>query len=92
MRTVILNGSSIQSRAGLYDVLEALLGTPEWFGRNLDALHDILLHEILPGGELVVEIAEADALRQNLGRYAEGLLRMLSDVAAEDERLTVVVR
>ena len=92
MRTVILNGSSIQSRAGLYDALEALLGTPEWFGRNLDALHDILLHEILPGGELVVEIAEVDALRQNLGRYAEGLLRMLSDVAAEDERLTVVVR
>ena len=89
---IILNGSSIRSRAELYDALEALLDAPAWFGRNLDAVHDLLLHEILPGGTLTVEIADAGALRENLGRYAEGLIRMLTDVAAEDERLTLIVR
>ena len=48
MRYVILNGAAVKSRGELYDALERYMDLPDYFGRNLDALHDVLLHEILP--------------------------------------------
>ncbi len=91
MKYVILNGGAIRDRATLYNALEKHLGTPEYFGRNLDALHDILTGEILPAGALTVEIMRTDLLRENLGGYADALLRMFKDVAAADERFSVIL-
>lgn len=92
MRYVILNGAAVKSRGELYDALERYMDLPDYFGRNLDALHDVLLHEILPSGPLTFEIEGFDALRANIGEYAVGLRHMLRDVEREDERLTVVLR
>ena len=92
MRYVILNGAAVKSRGELYDALEAHLGLPDYFGRNLDALHDVLLHEILPAGPLTLEIEDFGALRANLGEYAVGLRHMLADAARDDRKLTVVLR
>lgn len=36
----ILNGGSIHSREALHQALAAGLHLPEWYGGNLDALHD----------------------------------------------------
>ena len=92
MRYVILDGADIANRRALYDALEAHLDLPVYFGRNLDALHDVLLHEILPAGPLTVEIGNYDALRANLGEYAVGLRHMLRDVEREDDKFTAVFR
>ena len=92
MRYVILNGAAVNSRSELYDALERYMDLPDYFGRNLDALHDVLLHEILPSGPLTFEIEGFDALRANIGEYAVGLRHMLRDAEREDDRLTVVLR
>ncbi len=92
MRYVILNGAAVKSRSELYDALERYMDMPDYFGRNLDALHDVLLHEILPAGPLTFEIENFDALRAGIGEYAVGLRHMLKDTAREDDRLTVVLR
>ena len=92
MRYVILNGAAVKSRSELYDALERYMDLPDYFGRNLDALHDVLLHEILPAGPLTFEIEGFDALRANIGEYAVGLRHMLRDAEREDGRLTVVLR
>ena len=76
----------------VYDYLTRELAFPAYFGRNLDALHDVLLHEILPAGPLTFEIENFDALRAGIGEYAVGLRHMLKDTAREDDRLTVVLR
>ncbi len=92
MRYVILTGAAVETRRDLYDALEAHMELPDYFGRNLDALHDVLLHEILPAGPLTFEIEDYDALHDHLGEYATGLCHMLRDVQREDDRLTVVLR
>ena len=91
MKYVILNGGAIRDRATLFNTLEKHLGTPEYFGRNLDALNDVLRGEILPAGALTVEIMRTDLLRENLGGYADAFLRLLRDVAGDDERLRVIL-
>lgn len=92
MKYVILDGASIASRRELYDALESHMDLPGYFGRNLDALHDVLLHELLPAAPLTIEIENFDALRAGLGEYAVGLRHMLRDVEREDDRFTVVFR
>ncbi len=91
MKYVMLNGGAILDRATLYNALEKHLGTPEYFGRNLDALNDVLRGEILPAGALTMEILRVDLLRENLGGYADAFLRLLGDIEREDERFRVIL-
>lgn len=40
---VRLDGRKVLSRADFYAAIEAVEATPDWFGRNLDALFDVLV-------------------------------------------------
>lgn len=42
MRIVILQGEAIHTAAQLHSLLEEKLGLPSYYGRNLDALWDVL--------------------------------------------------
>ncbi len=42
MKEILINCDKIRSRKVLHDYLEAELSLPDYYGRNLDALHDIL--------------------------------------------------
>ncbi|MBP3919135.1 MAG: barstar family protein [Clostridia bacterium] len=42
MKEVLINCEKIRSRKVLHDYLESELSLPDYYGRNLDALHDIL--------------------------------------------------
>ena len=90
MRYVILNGSRITNRRELYDAVAAHLPVPEYFGRNLDALHEVILLDILPAGRLTLEILDYETMKSKMGGYAVGLKHMLEDAAREDSRLTVI--
>ena len=76
-----LDGRRMQDRAGMHDHLTARLRLPAYYGRNLDALHDVLSER--EGGEIVLEHAAdmPDGLKA-------GLLAVLSDLAPAF-RLTV---
>jgi len=91
MRYVILNGAAIGDRSALYDALEAHLDLPDYFGRNLDALHDVL-GDLLAGGQMTFEVRDADELLRTLGRYGEAFLHVLKDTAREDERLILKLK
>ena len=92
MKYVILKGGNIGSRRELYDAVEAHLTVPDYFGRNLDALQEVLLLDLLPKGPLTIEIEDYDEMKAKMGDYAVGLRRMLSDTARIDPRLTVIFR
>ena len=65
------------------------LALPEYYGANLDALHDCLT-EIVEPTELVVptKVAQEDYL----GWYGEQFLQMLQDAAAANEALKITLR
>ena len=91
MRYVILNGAAITDRKTFYDALEAHLELPDYFGRNLDALHDVL-GDLLAAQPRTLEIVGTETLLRSLGRYGEAFLHMLDDTAKESGRLTLAFR
>ena len=76
MKTAYLNGNEIRDREALHAALAEQLDFPAHYGRNLDALHDLLSEA---PDRYAVEIRDAAALEAALGRYYQGLLRVLSD-------------
>lgn len=83
----VLEGSAITSREALHRALAEGLELPEWYGGNLDALHDCLTEFDRP---LELTVRGGAALEAALGGYAVALRRVLADCAAENGLLTVV--
>jgi len=42
MKEITINCAKIASMAEMHEILARELGFPQWYGRNLDALHDML--------------------------------------------------
>jgi RNAse (barnase) inhibitor barstar len=49
----VLDGSEIRGKAAMLDALASVLGFPGYFGRNLDALND-LVNDLPPGEHTLV--------------------------------------
>ena len=88
MRELLLDGAAVTDRASLHDRLTELLTLPDYYGRNLDALHDCLGDIAEP---TLLRVTHRTLLEQRLGDYAEGLFAVLKDSAAENSRLSVLV-
>ena len=81
-----LNGTNVTGRGALHDLFADTLSLPEWYGRNLDALHDCLTSM----NEDVRVTVAADELIGTLGaRYVEQFLRLLRDCAEENPHITL---
>lgn len=81
---LILDGAQITGREALHDALAEGLRLPEWYGRNLDALHDCLtdLQE-----ETVIGVKNREALERQLGAYGRNFLKLLEDISRENPRI-----
>lgn len=88
MKYIILDGNMIQSKDHLHDILARELELPEYYGRNLDALHDCLteLHT-----DTVITAVNFSQLPADLQLYADRLLRVLRDSAEETAHLHINV-
>lgn len=85
MKQVVLDGM-VLNRTKLHDLLSQELIFPEWYGRNLDALYDCLT-DLCEETELVLRNWDS---WEDL-RYADRLLRVFRDAAAENEKLHITV-
>lgn len=79
--TVTLDCGMIDSRAALHDALAGLLSLPDHYGRNLNALYDLLTERGEPT-ELVLR--DRGALTAALGGYGAAFLEVLFDAAREN--------
>lgn len=87
MKKVIIDGSKIESRADMHDVLAKGLDFPEWYGKNLDALHDCLT-DISEECEIVIENDEK--LRNALERQYKGFMKVFEDAAEETGKIRII--
>lgn len=82
MKEITINCIKIASMAEIHDILSRELDFPHWYGRNLDALHDML-----------TAISEETKLTflhfPSLPFPAAGLLRVLHDSENENEKLEI---
>lgn len=82
MRRVTLEARQMGTRTALHDCLARQLHFPPWYGRNLDALYDLLSTE---SEDITLVIENRAAL--DSWEYGRAFLRTLEDAAAVNPRL-----
>lgn len=84
MRICVVDGSKVENKEALHDILADSLQLPSWYGRNLDALYDCLteLEE-----ETEIRLLNKKDLETHLGNYAKSLEKVLHAAAAESQRV-----
>lgn len=88
MKKVIINCAEINSRYQLHEKLADALSFPEWYGRNLDALHDILTDF---SEDTLITFSDFVILEENLGRYALLLKKVVLDASEENEKVHIEI-
>ena len=81
-----LYGTRMCSREDAQLHIAEVFSFPDWYGRNLDALFDLLTAWTEPAVIHLLDGAEMDAA---LGAYARGLRRVFADAAAQNPNLTL---
>ncbi len=86
--TIHLDGKAMTDRVAAHTHLAEQMQLPEYYGRNLDALYDVLM-EI--GTQTQIVLANPAAVADNLGKYGEALLSTMQEAAEENPNLTIVL-
>lgn len=84
--TVELDCAFLTSRRDAHDYLAGQLNLPDYYGRNLDALYDVLTSIGTPMNITVKNQALAE---ENLGGYGSALLATIREAAEENPALTI---
>ena len=79
----ILNGAAFSEREAVHDEMMRALPLPDYYGRNLDALWDVVS---CMEGEILVESAAS------IRGYGEKILSLLQEAAEENPALTLTIR
>lgn len=86
MKTVTLDLEHIHTPKAAQIYLQYMLGFPAHYGRNLDALHD-MLGEI--GEKTHIVLRRPAKPSDDMVRYLPGLIRVFEDAAGENRNLTI---
>lgn len=84
-----LNGLAIHSLDDLYDQLSNRLSLPAHFGRNLDALWDVLSTDV--AGPFKIVWKHSDDSKKSMGKDFERVVKLLQELEEErdDFQLTI---
>ena len=89
MKDILINCEKLRSRKVLHDYLERELHLPDYYGRNLDALHDILSGFNKTCAVTVHIINREKQSSRMVGLY-QAMLDMLTDLGRENPNIGVV--
>ena len=86
---IVLEGAAMTDRMAVNNHLVERLDLPTYYGRNLDALYDVLT-EIGDDTEIVLE--NPAAVAEQLGKYGEALLSTMQEAAESNPHLTITLK
>lgn len=86
---IMLDGTVMIDRVSAHSHLVERLGLPTYYGRNLDALYDVLT-EI--GEETEIILSEPAAVVRQMGKYGEALLATMQEAAEDNPNLIVTLQ
>lgn len=87
MKKITLCGTEMADMAAVHRFFAEELNFPEWYGNNLDALHDCLTD--IRDEDVVIEITEKEALSKALGVRYRRFIKALTHAAEENDHLTL---
>lgn len=87
MERIILDGERMLDRPMAHDHLAERLQFPDYYGRNLDGLYDLLTERREPAQ---LTVRHRGTILSRLGEYGEALCRTLEEAARANPRLEVL--
>lgn len=86
MNEIILDCANLDSKAAFHAALKEALSLPEWYGGNLDAMHDCLTDIPSPTR---LHLLNWHTLDDRLGDYAGKLMYVLHICSEENDNLLI---
>ena len=83
---IILDGTKMTSVEAAHKYIKDTFGFPDFYGRNLDALYDMLT-EICE--HILIQISNAGSITANMGDYGENLIAAFEDAAENNANITL---
>ena len=83
MKQIILDGNVLADAAKVHDYLMEMLSFPEYYGKNLDALHDCLTD--LADVEIMITAPEED------GAIFQRILRVFKSAENENASIKLIL-
>ncbi len=90
MNIVILDGSVMTSREKAYRHIGRQLHFPEYFGKNLDATHD-LLTDMYVNEDTIIILMNARKMKKSLGEYGDKLIDVFA-ASSEEKGFIFIVK
>lgn len=87
MKEVTIDCRGFVPRSDLHRAFADALSFPDWYGNNLDALHDQLT---AIGEPTLLQLLHWEDAESSLGRYAQGARRAIEDAVEENPHLNVI--
>lgn len=87
METIVIDGEKMLSRREAHDYLTQALHLPDYYGRNLDALYDLLTERETPTR---IMIQHGNTLLSWLGDYGQALIQTMIDADRANPSLEVL--
>lgn len=84
----IIDLTGAENRRELHERIAQNLPVPEWYGRNLDALYDILTEPFFGNGCLICFTGCA-GFKESMPRYFKALQQMCMAACEENSGLTI---
>ena len=86
MNRITLECGTVKSRTDFHAALAQAMDFPQWYGGNLDALHDLLT---AIADETVLQLHDWPAAEAALGPYGSRVEKVLAMAALKNPHLTV---
>lgn len=83
---ITIDCSSIHTRQDLHRLFAEALSFPDWYGNNLDALHDCLTS--LSG---TIRLMDWDTAETKLGKYGLSARKAIAAAALENTNLEIIL-
>lgn len=87
MRRIKLNGKMMTSIEETHEYLQEVLHLPDYYGKNLDALWDILSYTSIPTEIIIIN---PTCMYKNLGQYGYDLAEVFNELDAEGGNIKVI--
>ena len=89
MKDILINCEKLRSRKVLHDYLEQELHLPDYYGRNLDALYDIL-GTVNGSNAVTFHFINREKQSSRMVSLYQAMLDMLTDLGREKPNVSVV--
>lgn len=84
MMTFTIDLTTVHSYFALHEHLKEVFSLPEWYGRNMDALWDMLHCAFDEDETVTIEVKGLDSVRKDLRDVVRRLQLVLSELEKED--------